>query len=650
MTKVEVDINGDSIDLRGGQAKGGDDVHRTVAGWPGWKRMPGWAKLTDGTACSLFMARLWPHTAAPLLRVASWTVACHSSVREVLQRSVAGLTEAERWLSSTAARMPAPLWSPRKERLPMVHQGQAINALNEHHNQALLNDDMGLGKTSTALWSWWGSGLRRLVVVCPKSVKLNWRSEVAATLEPPESLPCFVVDGTPTQRADTFAALAHHLDQKKNQRAVVVVNYDTLRLLPVPQQALLRTWVAGQAAVLDESHYIKSKDAARTKAVFDLFSGAAFRLALSGTPVRNTIEDLFTQCEFVRPGSWVSSHDFNNRYLVIVPTQFAGRRRPVNIVRGTKNVAELNAVLNTMRVARKKEDVLNLPPKIHTKPLIELEDAHLAVYKAMKDYAVMELAKLMTSGDPSCEKCKGKGTYEWDDPNDPLGPKDIVSCECTNRTTTIFQPAARSTVEAAMRCEQIAQGFLGGIPETYLSKHAAYLVKHAEKVEGAPGALIFPESPKLVWLCEAIEEITGAGRQVVVFSRFNVPLKWLFKQYEADAVLLTGDVDTLERQEFLDHFQAKGKSIMLCQVKLAEGFNLTSASDVLFLGRDWSPAINAQAEARCHRIGSKGTVNVQIPIVQNTIEKMIDKALSAKDADAQQALRNVTVQQLVEAL
>jgi SNF2 family DNA or RNA helicase len=201
-----------------------------------------------------------------------------------------------------------------------------------------------------------------------------------------------------------------------------------------------------------------------------------------------------------------------------------------------------------------------------------------------------------------------------------------------------------------MRCEQIAQGFLGGIPETYLTKHAAFLVKNAEKVDGAPTALIFPQSPKLVWLCEAIEEITGAGRSVVVFSRFNVPLLWLHKQYDADSVLLTGATATLERQERIELFQRGGRNIMLCQVKLAEGFNLTKASDVLFLGRDWSPAINAQAEARCHRIGTKGTVNVQIPIVTNTIEKMIDKALAAKDADAEQALRNVTVQQLVEAL
>jgi SNF2 family DNA or RNA helicase len=71
---------------------------------------------------------------------------------------------------------------------------------------------------------------------------------------------------------------------------------------------------------------------------------------------------------------------------------------------------------------------------------------------------------------------------------------------------------------------------------------------------------------------------------------------------------------------------------------------------VLFYGRDWSPAINAQAEDRCHRIGQKGTVNIQTPIVRGTVEVAIDRKLRAKDADAQQALRSMTVHELMEAL
>jgi SNF2 family DNA or RNA helicase len=90
--------------------------------------------------------------------------------------------------------------------------------------------------------------------------------------------------------------------------------------------------------------------------------------------------------------------------------------------------------------------------------------------------------------------------------------------------------------------------------------------------------------------------------------------------------------------------------VLLAQVKMCEGFNAFRSQDVLFLGRDWSPAINAQAEDRAHRMGQKGTVNVQIPIVRKTIEVMIHKRLLDKAADAQQALRSVTIEELMEAL
>jgi SNF2 family DNA or RNA helicase len=71
---------------------------------------------------------------------------------------------------------------------------------------------------------------------------------------------------------------------------------------------------------------------------------------------------------------------------------------------------------------------------------------------------------------------------------------------------------------------------------------------------------------------------------------------------------------------------------------------------VIFYGRDWSPAINAQAADRPHRIGQTGTVNVQVPIVQKTFEAYLHKKLAAKTADAQQALKSMTIGELMEAL
>jgi SNF2 family DNA or RNA helicase len=185
------------------------------------------------------------------------------------------------------------------------------------------------------------------------------------------------------------------------------------------------------------------------------------------------------------------------------------------------------------------------------------------------------------------------------------------------------------------------------LPEQYADKVAPLIAGKAERVEGYPNAFVFPDSQKLAWLLDVVEHDL-ADRPVVIFSRFNAPILWLEKRL--NALKLVGSMDAVERQQAIQSVRRGERRIMLVQVKLAEGFNLTNASDVIFLGRDWSPALNEQAEARCHRIGTIGTVNVQIPIVHNTVEKMIERKLNAKDSDAQQALKNVTLMELLEAL
>jgi SNF2 family DNA or RNA helicase len=102
--------------------------------------------------------------------------------------------------------------------------------------------------------------------------------------------------------------------------------------------------------------------------------------------------------------------------------------------------------------------------------------------------------------------------------------------------------------------------------------------------------------------------------------------------------------------QVINDFQDGKLKVLLVQVRMAQGFNLTASHDVIFWGRDWSPFVNRQAEARCHRIGTKGTVQIQIPIVRGTIETMIHRKLMAKEADAEQALRFVSIKELKESL
>lgn len=636
MTQVTVDLVPPAaiarqvrhLQLEGGDPKGNDGLHKLVSSWAGWRRRPG---FTSGG--SIYQARAWLAALQPLLASqttagGALTIAWTPEARAWADAQAAAYRRRELALTGkVATEEPARWLAAGGGRPPMVHQVQALRALTEMGGAALLTDDMGLGKTATALLTWAASSCTRALVICPKSVKLNWEEEVKLAWGESEDTPLvYVIDGTPSQRANVIGFMRAAIDE--NRQAIAIVNYDLLRSMNEIAWTTLEQFVGMQCLIADEFHYCKDLDSKRTKSVQALMNLASLRLGLTGTPVRNTVEDLFALIELLRPGTWVSYHDFANRHLVISQAQFLEGRRKVNVVRGGKNLDELARVVSTLRIGRKKEDVLTLPPLIRTKPKLELDGLHLDVYKAMKNFARVELEKLIATVETHWQETR----------NESVVAMPAIS---------IFHPLARSAVEAAMRCEMIAQGFLSGLPEQYAQDIAPLIAGKAERVDGYPNAFVFPDSPKLAWLLDVVENDLK-DRQVVIFSRFNAPILWLKKRLAAG--VLIGSMDAVARQEAIASFR-KGEQRVLCvQVKMAEGFNLTNATEELFLGRDWSPSINWQAEARCHRIGTAGTVNVQIPIVHKTVEVFIDKKLAAKDADAQQALAKVTLRELLEAL
>lgn len=611
-----------SLQLLGGAPGGRDQVHQLVSTWAGWHRSPAASSLPSGGRCSLYLARPWPSSIIPLLEQKTIELEWQGEVRGMLDEFLAQLEAAMVELDPPPGHTAPLRWNDEWNREPMPHQVQAIRALKCLNYQAILGDDMGLGKTATGIWCWQQAGAPRLLVLCPNTVKHNWRREIWATLK---DCNVHLVDGTPRQRADVFVALEHVLKVEtypSGGRSVAILNYDQLIRLPERELDILARWVDGQFLICDESHYLKNRKAGRTKFVFKHLApgkgGATARLVMSGTPIRNTSEDLWAQIQIVRPGVWASFHQFDKMHLTRskMPVTYSKkgktRKKILTPVRGIANREQLNAVVNTLQVRRKKEDVLDLPPKIYTYPALELDGPTEKIYAQMRDFALVELAELA------------------DD-------------------TPIFAPQARSALEATLRLEQIAQGFLGGIPEPYLEKVTPLIAKTAEKIEGRPGHLIFPNSTKIQWLSETIDSILIQGGQPVIFSRFNTPLFWLEQQWE-DSGVLHGGLTAQARTDMIDSFQDHKLRVLFVQVKIAEGFNLTSSQDVLMYGRDWSPAVNSQACDRCHRIGQTGTVNIQIPIMLHTFEVYLDKKLREKERDAEQSLRTVTIGELKEAL
>lgn len=475
----------------------------------------------------------------------------------------------------------------------LPHQAQAVLALEEIDYRGLLADDMGLGKTMAALACF--ASIRRnvdptatLLIVCPASVKWNWKREVELALG--SEIRVGIIDGTPTQRQAIFDRLA------ARDFEAVIVNYDLLHRGTPAQTSALNAFADHSFVVCDESHYLKDCESARARAV-QAWKPARI-LLMSGTPIRNTVMDLFAQLDLLIPKLWFNKWIFRGQFCRVVMIDY-GRRKVPKIV-GTQNVEQLNAIVQTVQVRRKKGDVLDLPEKLRTSLSIDLDDLSARVYESMRE----------------------DWLYQFADEVDPMSPR------------------AKSAIEQCLRLEQIAQGVLGGVPPS-LRNLIVKESKHFEPIPGREGELAIKSSAKVAWLLETIQTLISQERPPVVWFKFNSTLFWVQHLLEQEGIapaVLHGALSSTQKGEAIAAFDRGEGHCFLGQVKMAEGFNLLRSSDVIFFGLDWSHAINAQAEDRCHRIGQKRCVSIWVPTMRGTFETYVAKRVAQKDADAEQAL------------
>ena len=221
---------------------------------------------------------------------------------------------------------------------------------------AMIADQMGLGKTVQALALLAATEAFPAVIVCPASLKLNWKRE-AETWLPGRSIR--ILSGTKPALIDAD---------------IVILNYD-----------ILDPWVDSlsnlRALILDESHYIKNGATIRTKAAIrlsDSMDRDSIRLCLTGTPVVNVPGEIVTQLRFLhRIEEFGGISEFRNRY------------------QSGKNLPELNRRLRaSLMVRRRKDDVLTeLPPKRWSTIIVEGDPAVMREYRKAEESIVSFLAE-----------------------------------------------------------------------------------------------------------------------------------------------------------------------------------------------------------------------------------------------------------------
>jgi hypothetical protein len=460
-----------------------------------------------------------------------------------------------------------------------LHGVEWLARLSQQNFHGLLADDMGLGKTLQALafCAWLQSvaavydrrgepkkisddghrpPLQKTLVICPTSLVTNWLREAARFT--PHLL---TLNLTGSDRAEKWAA--------RKDFDLLVTSYAILR-----RDIELYRAEEFSLVILDEAQHIKNRGSQNAQSAKAL--RAQHRLILTGTPLENSVLDLWSLYDFLLPGYLGTANDFKERY----ETPLTKQPQP-------KLMERLRHRVRPFFLRRTKEEVLTeLPPKLEFPTLCELTGEQREVYRAVLAQGRREV-------------------FEHSDKAGRKSGRDRLAV-----LTTL------------LRLRQVCC-------------HLDLLPAENRKVAGAgprAGSPWKEPSAKMDRTFELIDEAMDGGHRVLLFSQFVRVLHLLrdeAKRREIPFCYLDGQ--TVERQAEVDKFQNdSGIPLFFISLKAGgTGLNLTGADTVIHFDPWWNPAVEEQATSRAHRMGQSRSVSAYKLIAAGTVEEKI-QALQAR--------------------
>lgn len=430
-------------------------------------------------------------------------------------------------------------------------------------NGVLIGDDMGLGKTIQAIGIINSIGeIAKAMIVCPASVKRNWERELNKWL---------------TRRMDVAIA---HGSEWPGLADIVIINYDILgRNL---DSILANKW---DLIVLDECHSIKNMATKRYKAVAK--ANARFRVAMTGTPIMNKIEDIFPVLHWLRPDLFSNPMSFKRKFT----------DRFGNSTKEQRTLLQ-SRLRESVMVRRLKGEVLKeLPQK--QRQVIEIDPpAHVvqAEQSAMKCQDEDELASL----EVALELAKVSDK-----------PEDYANALSNLR-----------------KGQQIA------FDSTAKVRHDTAIAKAPFTLEHIYACLEQGIEKLLIWFhhrdCGEFLLDSLKGQAVMVYGGMDMD------QRERAREKFITDPNC---KVWMGSIRATGTGIdglqQVCQ-------------HAIFHELDWVPMIMTQAEDRIHRIGQDGHVLIQLLVFSGTIDANIARACVNKQELADQCLDEERDQLLTE--
>ena len=435
---------------------------------------------------------------------------------------------------------------------------------------ALLADDMGLGKTVQLLafiahCLEHNPELDPVLIVAPLSLLENWQDEIEKFFEP-HTLPCLPLYGpvlmqrrVPKSEIEKDLAAAGVvrllIGKWLGEAKVVLTTYETLRDL---EFSLARQkW---SIMICDEAQKIKTPMAMTARAAKK--QNARFKIACTGTPVENTLVDLWCLFDFIQPGLLGSLQEFGTRYTR--PIEAATEQEKAQVM-------ELRRKIEPQTLRRTKTEVAkDLPPKISDRACGEI-----AISEIQRAYYANAITKFKSGKNEDMPKTLQR----------QLSLLQYLRAVCSDPRPSAPEPATQK-----------------------------------------PLAELEKDSPKLRWVLTELVRIKARNEKALIFCEIKELQRSLqhsiMERTGFVADIINGDSNAIaqradSRQRRIRLFQqANGFGvIILSPLALGVGLNIQGANHVIHYTRMWNPAREDQATDRAYRIGQTKPVFVYCPLV-----------------------------------
>lgn len=413
--------------------------------------------------------------------------------------------------------------------------------------RAILADEMGLGKTVQAIATAELLRKERLIeqalVLCPTTLKYQWKREI----ERFTGAEVVLIDGTPEQRRELLGHPAPYKIASYNS-----INQDLKELKDLTTDML----------IMDEVQRLKNWNTQISRSVRHIHS--RYSLILSGTPLENRLEELYSIVELVDQYLLSPYYLFKDRYILVDET---------GATKGYRNLNEVGQRVSRVMIRRKKETVaLQLPARIDKTLFVPMTREQMEAHNDLKLYAARLVSK-------------------WH--------RQHFLSEIDRKQLLLTLQQMRMT------CDSLY----------VLDEHSRFDTKVEEvmNILDECGVTVNGEGNGLL------------GTKVVIFSQWERMTRLVAQELERSGVeyaYLHGNVPSRERKARVDAFQDNPQiRVFLSTDAGATGLNLQVANVVINLDLPWNPAVLEQRIGRIHRIGQTRGIEVINLVSAGTIEE-----------------------------